>query len=352
MTQLTPYVPWDLIAERLPLIFPEGTPNRNYLVRELAAKSIFAFIYVNAIEGADSYLGPIHIYRMTDVQSDKSDPDDRLLYARMLGKGQIEGKRWYADNTREPIRDETIREGFIEIGIVTSLNLPTTSSRPRYQLKQNFVMLFDPSLTGDALLAKIEDWQNNNLSSIALNRLKLVKHSRSVADQKTLITFPNGNVRGFTSGPSTDISKAVIERFSGLFLENPVVLWLSTSDEKIADNDLAKSIGINIQADKNLPDIILADLGTAIPLLVFIEVVATDGPVSERRKNAIYELTDEAGYSREHVAFVTAYLDRESLGFKKTMDKLAWGSFAWFVSEPDRIISLLEGATVLTKLVR
>src|ERR1700681_1936474 len=44
--------------------------------------------------------------------------------------------------------------------------------------------------------------------------------------------------------------------------------------------------------------------------LIFIEAVATDGPMNERRKRAFEELATEAGYPLDHVAFVTAYLDR------------------------------------------
>lgn len=45
-------------------------------------------------------------------------------------------------------------------------------------------------------------------------------------------------------------------------------------------------------------------------------------------------------YPLEHVAFVTAYLDRSGSPFKKSVDALAWGSYAWFVSEPDGLIEL------------
>ena len=41
--------------------------------------------------------------------------------------------------------------------------------------------------------------------------------------------------------------------------------------------------------------------------------------------------------------FLTAYQDRDAAGFKKTVSGLAWDSFAWFVSEPDRIIILKDG---------
>ena len=41
---------------------------------------------------------------------------------------------------------------------------------------------------------------------------------------------------------------------------------------------------------------------------------------------------------------MTAYLDRSEPAFKKTVDALAWGSFAWFTTEPDNLIRLHQGA--------
>jgi hypothetical protein len=85
-------------------------------------------------------------------------------------------------------------------------------------------------------------------------------------------------------------------------------------------------------------------------LLVFVEVVATDGAVTARRQDAIYELTDAAGFARSQVAFLTAYEDRESAGFRKTVSALAWRSFAWFRSEPAHILVLRDGAASEARL--
>src|SRR5437868_2736876 len=138
MPGLPPYVTRDQIAERLPLIFPEGTPNRVYCVRELAASTVFTALYIGAVEGSGRYLGPVHVYRMTAEQACKSDSADREKYAIGVLKKRfrIKGRRWYADNTREPIRDETLREGLVAVGAVLRReDLPTTSASPRYALK-------------------------------------------------------------------------------------------------------------------------------------------------------------------------------------------------------------------------
>ena len=144
---LPPYVPAATVAARLPLIFPEGTQNRGYCVRELAASTVFAALYVGAVEGSGRLFGPVHVYRMTDEQSEISNSPSRLLYsATVLGKKEsVPGRRWYADNTREPIRDETLRDGLVAIGAVTRReDLPTTSGEPRYALRADFAALFDP----------------------------------------------------------------------------------------------------------------------------------------------------------------------------------------------------------------
>jgi hypothetical protein len=50
------------------------------------------------------------------------------------------------------------------------------------------------------------------------------------------------------------------------------------------------------------------------------------------------------GFKLSQVAFVTAYRDRESARFKKTVAGSARGSFHPFVLEPDQIIVLRDGS--------
>lgn len=344
-TPLPPYAPKALVAERLPLIFPEGTPNRNYCIRDLAASAVFTMLYIGAIEGGDTYLGPKHVYLMTDAIASQSGSEARRTYAADAMKPGYRppGTRWYADNTREPIRDETLREGLVAIGAAFSRNdLPTTSSKPRYTLKADLAALFDPDLTGDALDQQIADWRKQNLNKEVLARIAIRRRGAAASKDGVLVTFPNEETRRLVPGPSSIVSKAVIEEFARMFLADPAVLWLSESGNKVVarDEEIARLIGLHIEADKNLPDIILVDLAGDKPLLVFVEVVATDGPMTERRRDALHALTDRAGFDRRHVAFVTAYADRDTAAFKKTVPSLAWGSFAWFMSEPDKLIGM------------
>ena len=355
MTQLPPYVPRSLVAERLPLIFPEGTPNRTYCIRELAASTVFAMLYIGAVDGRNRYIAPIHVYRMTEQQSLLATADDRARYASTVTdrKHKIAGTRWYADNTREPIRDETLREGLVAIGAVTvRTDMPTTSSRPRYALLPAFAELFDPRLQAAELESAVSEFHKRHLSAAALARISILRAGAGDHPDGILATFPNRETRWLAPGPSSFIARSVIEEFAPRFLENPSILWLSESGNKILHRDdrLASAIGLRIEPDRNLPDMILVDLGPQAPLLVFVEVVASDGAVTHRRQNALLELSDAAKFPRSQVAFLTAYADRQSPGFRKTVSNLAWDSFAWFASEPDRIIIMKNGVSSPSRL--
>ena len=166
-----------------------------------------------------------------------------------------------------------------------------------------------------------------------------------------LVTFPNGESRHMEPGPSSVISKAVVEDFSPRFLERPGVIWLSESRNQVVERDdrLAHEIGLTIEPDRNLPDLIMVDLGPDEPLLVFVEVVATAGPVNEARRTALMAIATDAGFRENQVAFLTAYADRDDAAFKASVGGLAWHSFAWFMSEPDHIV-VFRGAAEAERL--
>lgn len=348
---LPPLPSLQIISERLPLVFPEGIAQRNYVIREMAAKTIFVMLYVGAVEGTDRWLRPDQVTKMTDSQAACTTATERLLWAEeslIPGKMKDIAGRWYAANTREPIRDETLRSGLVLTGaVVERSGLPTTSARPRYALNCDFAMLFEESISEETAKRKIKTWQKRHLDPGALARIQILKQGAVAVREKAgiLVTFPNGETRIMAAGPSSVISKVVVEDFAVRFLKRPGVVFLSESGNKVVarDDKLARSIGLDIQADRNLPDIILVDIGPKNPLLVFVEVVATDGAITQPRKDALLDLALHAGFTSKHVAFVSAFSDRRAPAYRKLAPELAWGSFAWFISEPDKVVILRQG---------
>jgi hypothetical protein len=318
----------------------------------MAASAVFVMLYIGAIEGSGHWLAPKHVMRMTEEQSKRQLQGARDAYRTeaMRPAFRAEGRRWYEENSREALRDETIRQGFItNNAMIERQGLPTTSSWPRYALRRDFAVLFDPALVGPGLDLTIAQWQNDNLSAQALARTVLMRRGAVTTGEGVLVKFPNGETRRMSPGPSSIIAKAVIEEFAPLFLTNPSVLWVSESGAKIVarDDELAAMLNLQITADRNLPDIILIDLGgtgTQQFLLIFVEVVATDGPITTQRQAALTKIATDAGFPVSRLAFVTAYLDRSHGAFKKSIAELAWRSFAWFAAEPRQIISLHDAS--------
>lgn len=352
---LPPLLSWQDIHARLPVIFPEGSANRDHSIWEISARTIFVMLYAGAIEGAERWIRPDQVTRMTTFQAQQTDDAARLAWAEASirpSKADVPG-RWYAVNTRESIRDDTIRYALIQNGaVIERPGLATTSPAGRYALQADFAALLAPDLDEAAFIAKAAAWREKHLNPGALARIAIVRKGAAGGGEYELVTFPNGETRRMSTGPSADISKAVIEVFAPRFLQRPGVIALSESGNKVVarDDELAKAIGLTIPADKSLPDIVLVDLGPTHPLIVFVEVVHTDGPVNEARKTALLQISEGAGFPSQHVAFVTAYLDRAGQPFRKTVSSLAWGTYAWFASEPDRLIAFsakplpIEGA--------
>jgi hypothetical protein len=331
------------IQERLETIFPQGIADRQYVVRETAAKIIFVMLYIDAIEGNGIWLSPKQVYKMTDQQSAMQDEESRGKYrVECMRPGfRPTGKRWYADNSREQIRDESLKNGLIPKGaVVVNEKIPTTSSRGRYALRKHFADLF---LLQDSSEFKKEalKWQERYLSPAELARVRIMQE-RHLAEGAVQVTLPNGETRIMHAGPSSLITKAVIEEFAERFLYKPAVLWISESGNKVViqDDKLLRDLGLSIDQQRILPDLVLSDIGRERILLVFVEVVATDGPVTEERKEELLKITDAAGFDRKQVAFVSAFEHRDAFPLRRRFSAIAVDSVVWCMSEPDLLVWL------------
>lgn len=119
----------DLIYERLKIILPRELDPEGFILREMGAKSIFVMLYCFCID-KNNWIRPATITCMSDAQAKIIDKNKRIEWleifqSRKAPKDVIE--RWYMPNTREPIRDETLRN-LVRLGVVIEKDsLPTTS---------------------------------------------------------------------------------------------------------------------------------------------------------------------------------------------------------------------------------
>ena len=336
------------IRRRLSLIIPGALDPRGFARRELAAKTVFVMLYGYAVEGLDHWIRPTAVGDMTDAQAALQDPEGRrrwLASVQSRGRPKNVTGQWYSENTRESIRDETLRI-LVDLGpVVERAGLPTTSPKPRYALARGFAELFAPALADPKLGLAIGRWQEKHLSAAALARLVLDRKGAGSASKRVLVKLPNGETRRLAPGKSSNLTREVIERFAPRFLKEPAAVAISESAQKLPfrDEELSRAIGLEIDVSGTLPDVILADLGSSPPLIVFVEVVVTDGPVDDRRKQELEALAISGGYKATDCAYVTAFRDRADSPYRRMVASLAWGTFVWFATEPDNLILLRQG---------
>jgi hypothetical protein len=336
------------IQQRLRLIFPPELDPRGWATRKMAARTVFVMLYGYAIEGFETWMRPTAVTDMTNEQAAKRESGERRSWLALVQSfkrpKEVPG-RWYQENSREPIRDETLRKLTELNAVIERTGLPTTSSKPRYALARDFADLFSPQLVGVELEDAVAEWREKHLSAAARARLALSRRGAGAQNENVLVAMPSGETRRLAPGPSSILSKAVVELFASRFLSNPAVILLSESARKMVhkDEELAHAIGLNIEISGALPDVILVDLDAEPPLLVFIECVVTDGAVTERRKQDLERLALAGGFQPSGCAFVTAFRDRSDSPFSKMASSLAWDSFAWFATEPDSLLYLRLG---------
>lgn len=314
--------------------------RRAWLTGRAAARSVYTMLYVGAVEGADRWARPSHVYRMTEQQAARLDDGDRAAYHRAP---KAVGDRWYEDNSREGVRDEFLRTALRLGAVIERPGVPTTSSRPRWGLARDFAALF--ACAEHDFVAAADAWRHAHLSAGALARVALAQRgaTRSAPGTHVVVRLPDGSVRRLAAGPSSDIAKAVVEAFLPEFLEEPVLLWMSDSKHHVVahDDDFARQIGLRITDTAILPDVVAIDVAPSArvnPIVVFIEIVASEGPVDEGRRAALLALLEASGFPPEHARFVTAYWDRNAAAYRRTIGHVAWNTAVWFATEPRHLV--------------
>ncbi len=158
--------------------------------------------------------------------------------------------RWYKENTRESIRDDTLRYGLVAIGaVLVKSDVPTTSRKGRYVLHRDLAVLFDPGLDEAEFDAAAAAWRDKHLTRNALATVRVLQIAAAGAESKVPVALPNGEVRVMAPGLSSIITKAVVEVFAPRFLINPAVPWISESGKKVVEKDdkLLRILGIEIK---------------------------------------------------------------------------------------------------------
>ncbi|MDP7724384.1 BsuBI/PstI family type II restriction endonuclease [Mycobacterium sp. TY814] len=360
MTTLRPVLDRESVRERLVKVFPPEAFDA-VLSSPLAAAGVAAMIYVGSVvadegdpEPENVWSRPSTVLWMSDTIYAHASDDERLAYAggAAVSKKRIEQLAqewgdghhpWYADNSRETLRDEIWPKWRENAAARVRTGIATSSSLPRWALAASFADLFDPALDGDALDAAIADWQDAHLNPGA--KLKL-HHAAQLAkaEHEVTVQLPGYGTRVLDPGVSSMILKGVIEQWAPARLAQPVVLAISQSGDKlyVVDQAVLAQIGISINVSSVLPDAIVVDVGVTPATFWIIEAVATDGEINETRKENLIAWAVEQYIAPEQLQFLSAFASRNAPTIRRRLKDIASGTYCWFLDEPGNELSWRE----------
>lgn len=85
------------------------------LIGQMAARAVFVFLYGGFLNSVEHHLRPIVICRFTAKQARRTDDEARRAWIASAFKQGFRppGDPWYADNTRESLRDDLFRNRLV-----------------------------------------------------------------------------------------------------------------------------------------------------------------------------------------------------------------------------------------------
>jgi hypothetical protein len=346
-------MPWrelprrETIHERLELVFPRQTFD-TVMSNPLAAAAVAAMLYIDAVTDdaeptrGSTWARPTTCLWMSDAAYAREGSTDRARWRDAAARGKKEVcyllsewgevfEPWYADNSRETLRDETFPKWLTYGAIADQPGVKTTSSRPRWALTASFAALFDPDLTDEALEQAIAAWRDGHMAPGERLRIRAAR-TFSRKDYAVTVTLPqSGQTRSLEPGEASHVLKGVIEQWAPARLGDPHVLTISEPGAKvyIVDEQTLHDVGLTINVSALLPDALLIDLSTAPVTFWIIEAVASDGPVDKDRRQAFRRWANEQHIPPESCRFLSAFTSRNSPAARRRLKDLATGTYAW-----------------------
>jgi hypothetical protein len=233
----------------------------------------------------------------------------------------------YAENTRETIRDESIKPmvaaGIAEIN-PDSPDRSTNSPATVYQIVPEALTLLKKF--GQA------DWADALAEYLAGHETLIEKYARKRAEFQ--LQVKDGESHAYISpGAHSDLIKQIIEQFMPRFAPNSVTLYIGDTRKKWGrfDKEKLAKLGIEVSGHGQMPDVVLYD--EAKNWLFLIESVTSNGPIDGRRYE---ELIGLFAKSKAELVFVTAFPNRQFM--RRFLDVLAWETEVWIADSPDHLI--------------
>ena len=193
-----PDLPPINLQDRLDQAYTAG--NVDLVPSFLADRTHYVLLYAGAVDGTGRWLRPIQVVRMTDEQAALTTTADRLAWAYESARaGHVPlGRPWYADNTRESVR-EVLTDVFLPLGaVVERKGLAATSPAPRWALHPAFAVFAtaEPDRAASALNEWLSHRAGPTAEEVAAHRLAATLTRTARAAEAFARAFPSAHAAG------------------------------------------------------------------------------------------------------------------------------------------------------------
>ncbi len=147
------------------------------------------------------------------------------------------------------------------------------------------------------------------------------------------LRIAQGTTISLSPGGQNILIERIIHDFAERFMANGSLVYIGDAERKFGyyDEELLKSLGVQIEMHGKMPDVIIYD--EERNLLALIEAVTSHGPISPQRKT---ELEHLFGSSSAELVFLTAFLTRQAM--TKYVGEIAWETEVWLADAPSHLI--------------
>lgn len=234
----------------------------------------------------------------------------------------------YAPNTRETIRDDSVKY-FVESGmLIRNPDLPgrpTNSGRTVYQIESHALELIR-SFNTPGWTSKLTAY----LTSRELIRRELERRRHLT---RIPVTLPSGKAVTLSPGGQNPLIKKVIEEFCPRFVPGGIIVYIGDAENKFLNlnTEYLQRLGVMVPAPAKMPDIVVHD--TSRNWLLLIEAVTSAGPIDGKRRK---ELKGIFTGCTAGIVFVTAFTSREVM--RSFLPQISWETEVWVAEDPDHLI--------------
>jgi hypothetical protein len=237
--------------------------------------------------------------------------------------------RNYAENTRETVRDESIKPMLAAGLLLHNPDQPdraVNSPKNCYQIDEHALALL--RCYGS------KHWKTKLGNYLADRETLVVRYAKEREMHRIPLKVRAGHELTLSAGEHSELIRKIIEQFAPRFVPGGELVYVGDTGAKWGyfDRELLETLGVRVAHHGKMPDVVI--YYREKNWLILAEAVASSGPVDGRRQTELSALFEGC---KAGLVFVTAFPNRGEI-MRKFLSVVAWETEVWCASDPTHLI--------------